>query len=294
MMPAVPLLLLGFSALALLLAMPELAAAAALGRRSPAPAPTSPGLRELLRQRDELLELGEDDGFLDDDFFGGLEDFGAIFERPVSSSSSGLGLGFGEDLDDVFRFDPVLDLEAGAIGSSSRTPSGPLLLDADRKASRPYRPSVLGLEFIKAWEKFSPVVYDPLPNDGRPEPTIGYGHLVKAGESFGSITIARARELLESDVREICLPALEAIRSALTQTQVDALASLVFNIGAPRFLRSDGFAFLQSGNVEAAALQFGEFRLAGGNVSSGLVRRRKLEGDLLLGRISIEDAIDIV
>ena len=88
------------------------------------------------------------------------------------------------------------------------------------------------------------VIYDdatgkPVPA-GVPLPvgaTIGYGHLVKPGEDFSAgLTEQQATELLEQDLQATYNTINEQISADailnMTQSQYDALVSLVFNIGA--------------------------------------------------------------
>ena len=106
-----------------------------------------------------------------------------------------------------------------------------------------------GIEWLKGLEgsvkvNGKHVIYDdatgkPVPA-GTPLPvgaTIGYGHLVKPGEDFSAgLTEQQATELLEQDLQATCNTINEQISadaiSNMTQSQYDALVSLVFNIGA--------------------------------------------------------------
>ena len=88
------------------------------------------------------------------------------------------------------------------------------------------------------------VIYDDA--TGKPVPvgvplpvgaTIGYGHLIKPGEDFSAgLTEQQATELLEQDLQATYNTINEQISadaiSNMTQSQYDALVSLVFNIGA--------------------------------------------------------------
>src|SRR5688572_8550798 len=53
-----------------------------------------------------------------------------------------------------------------------------------------------GLSYIKRWESFRPAPYD----DGYGNPTIGYGHKIKPGESFTRISEAEGLQILAQDV----------------------------------------------------------------------------------------------
>jgi len=95
--------------------------------------------------------------------------------------------------------------------------------------------SARGLDRIRKSEAFVPTVYD----DGVGNETIGYGHMLRAGESYGGpITEAQGRDLFAKDVSRIVDPALERITTPLTQNQIDALGSFIYNVGPGNFERS--------------------------------------------------------
>ena len=92
-----------------------------------------------------------------------------------------------------------------------------------------------GLERIRAREAYVGKVYD----DGVGNRTVGYGHMLRPGESFpGGLTIAQSQELFAKDVERIVSPVLDRINVQLTQNQVDAIGSFVFNVGPGNFTRS--------------------------------------------------------
>ena len=106
-----------------------------------------------------------------------------------------------------------------------------------------------GIEWLKKLEgsvkvNGKHVIYDdatgkPVPA-GVPLPvgaTIGYGHLIKSGEDFSAgLTEQQATELLQQDLQATYNTINEQISadaiSNMTQSQYDALVSLVFNIGS--------------------------------------------------------------
>jgi GH24 family phage-related lysozyme (muramidase) len=89
-----------------------------------------------------------------------------------------------------------------------------------------------GLARIREHEAFMPKVYD----DGAGNSTIGYGHLVLAGEDFsGGITEAQAIELFGKDVERVVNGSLDKISVDLTQNQIDAIGSFIFNVGPGAF-----------------------------------------------------------
>jgi lysozyme len=110
--------------------------------------------------------------------------------------------------------------------------------------------------------------------------TIGYGHMVAAGESFPStMTEAQADSLFERDVSRIVNNALNQVHRPLTQNQVDALGSFIFNVGPGNFQRSV-LPALNAGDHDRATAQMAEYskgrnqRTGERTTLRGLVRRR--------------------
>jgi lysozyme len=92
--------------------------------------------------------------------------------------------------------------------------------------------SEAGLAKIREHEAFIPKVYD----DGAGNSTIGYGHLVLDNENFsGGITEPEAIKLFEKDVERVVNGSLDKIQVDLTQNQIDALGSFIFNVGPGAF-----------------------------------------------------------
>ena len=101
------------------------------------------------------------------------------------------------------------------------------------------RTSDEGIALIKRWEGLRTSAYDDNGAAAGGTWTIGYGHMLRPEESFpGGITEAQARELFEKDVARIVNPALERIKVPLTQNQIDALGSFIYNVGQGNFSRS--------------------------------------------------------
>jgi len=146
-------------------------------------------------------------------------------------------------------------------------------------ATRPYRMSPQGLERIRTREAYIGKVYD----DGVGNRTVGYGHMLRSGESFpGGLTVAQAQELFAKDVERIVSPVLDRIKVQLTQNQVDAIGSFVFNVGPGNFTRSI-LPNLNLGNhrgVLASMFKFitGKNQRTGERITMrGLVKRRQEE-----------------
>lgn len=121
--------------------------------------------------------------------------------------------------------------------------------DIDTNKVSDMKMSDKGIEWLKGLEgsvkvNGKHVIYDdatgkPVPA-GVPLPvgaTIGYGHLVKPGEDFSAgLTEQQATKMLQQDLQTTYNTINEQISadaiSNMTQSQYDALVSLVFNIGA--------------------------------------------------------------
>ena len=81
-------------------------------------------------------------------------------------------------------------------------------------------------------------------------PTIGHGHLIKAGEHFGTITRAQADSLLRVDFDA----SLKLIDSKLDYNKRLALAHFVFNLGIGRYSRSTLKSLVEAGEPVGAEL----------------------------------------
>lgn len=151
---------------------------------------------------------------------------------------------------------------------------------AARKAARPgeYHISPRGLQRIREKEAFIPRVYD----DGVGNKTIGYGHMLRPGESYNAISQAEAQDLFAKDVARIVDPALEGITEPLTQNQIDALGSFIFNVGPGNFRRSV-LPVLNRGDHDGVTGAMGEYtkgrnqRTGERLTLRGLLRRRRDE-----------------
>ena len=130
-----------------------------------------------------------------------------------------------------------------------------------------------GLDLIKRFEGFSPVVY--ICPAGYP--TIGFGHLVRNHEEFSSIGYEEAEALLRIDVESAERAVLRLINVPLTDGQFDALVSFTYNLGSGALQRS---TLRRKVNRQAHAEvleQLMRWVWAGGRKLKGLVRRRDTE-----------------
>ena len=138
-------------------------------------------------------------------------------------------------------------------------------------------PSAAAIDFIAEFEGFeSTVAPDPVGI-----PTVGFGHKVLSGESFSDpLTREQGLALLRADVNRVVLPGLNSVSVDLTQNQVDALSSFIFNVGPGAFGRSTLLQELNAGNFNAVPNQIRRFTFSGGRRLPGLVRRREAEAQL--------------
>ena len=72
------------------------------------------------------------------------------------------------------------------------------------------------------------------------------------------------------------------IKTALTENQYSALVSFTFNVGAGALQRSTLRMKLNRSEYQGAADEFPKWRIAGGRILAGLVRRRAAERTLFL------------
>ncbi len=108
--------------------------------------------------------------------------------------------------------------------------------------------------------------------------TIGYGHTkgVKKGDQ---ITQEEADDSLREDI-EVVERQVDALGLPLSQPQLDALVSFVFNIGIEKFKRSTLLRYIREGRSENdIKRQWRQWIYAGSPARTlpGLVRRREWE-----------------
>lgn len=134
-----------------------------------------------------------------------------------------------------------------------------------------------GLEIIKTFEGFRarqyvcPAGY----------PTIGYGHVVKAGEDFTQgVSEEQAEILLKSDLAIAKQAVVRNIKVKLTENQFSSLISFVYNVGGGALQRSTLRQKLNRGEYEAVPGELLKWIYAGGRKLPGLVKRRLAEAEL--------------
>ena len=148
----------------------------------------------------------------------------------------------------------------------------------NRPLEMPTHASEECLNFIIDYEgrEFSPTVYD----DGYGNPTIGYGHLIKNGETFDTITKEEALQLFSEDIAsfEIMVINYSNNRNVIwKQQEFDAFVSLTFNSGT---YVADVMDDIIDGVDPYDA--FSKICYSGGVFSKGLWRRRMDEADIFV------------
>ena len=113
-------------------------------------------------------------------------------------------------------------------------------------------------------------------------PTIGWGHLIKAGENFTTLTQEQADDLFRNDLSIYEQGVESAIKTPLTDNQFAACVSLAFNIGIGAFKGSSVCRLINEQRYKEAAGRFMAWNKANGRVLGGLTRRRKAEMTLFL------------
>lgn len=112
-------------------------------------------------------------------------------------------------------------------------------------------------------------------------PTIGYGHThnVKLGDTC---TQQQADEWLEDDFFRATSDVKAVVKVPLTDNQLDALASFVFNLGVRKLIQSTLLKKLNAKDYTGAANEFDKWVFAAGKKLNGLIARRAAEKALFL------------
>ena len=133
-----------------------------------------------------------------------------------------------------------------------------------------------GIRFLKQREGFRATVYKDLNGYD----TIGFGHKVKPGETFGAISSVEATALLYRDAQDAVNCINMNVHPSLNQNQFDALCSFVYNIGCDRFKESQVLYALNRKDFEGAAEAFKNWH------RPNLMNRRLAEIELFKGEYS--------
>lgn len=139
--------------------------------------------------------------------------------------------------------------------------------------------SVEGLALIKKFEGLELEAYKCAAGVW----TIGYGHTkdVQEGDVWSE---SHADHMLEVELEEFEGYINDNVSAPLSQNQFDALVSWVYNLGPANLKASTMLKVLNSGDYEGVPAQIQRWNKAGGKVLEGLIRRRKAEALLFIGR----------
>ncbi|TVL97178.1 MAG: hypothetical protein CV087_22705 [Candidatus Brocadia sp. WS118] len=134
-----------------------------------------------------------------------------------------------------------------------------------------------GIELIKKFEGLELKPY----KDSAGHMTIGYGHLIRRGETFYEINEEMAEQLLMRDIEDVEKQIAKHVKVPLNQNQYDALVSWLFNIGIDAALKGTVIKKLNEGKYYDAAFTLKRYNKAtvGGKLLwiSGLANRRNAE-----------------
>ena len=142
------------------------------------------------------------------------------------------------------------------------------------------------IALVMQFEGFSPVLYDDAGHLA-----IGYGHRVSPmyAELYkDGMTKSTALKMLTYDLEEAQRELLMMVDVHLTDNQLAALTSLIYNVGGFAFAKSKCLEYLNQGDYDSAAHEaFDEkvgFVKSQGEVLKGLVKRRAKERELFFSQ----------
>lgn len=130
------------------------------------------------------------------------------------------------------------------------------------------------MNLIKRSEGFRAETY----LDAAGKATIGYGHLLKACESFHDpITEDQAEQILLADMQIAADAVTSMVKVDLKQGQFDALVDFVFNMGAGRLQTSTLLRLLNLSQYTRIPDELRRWVIGGGKKLPGLMVRREAE-----------------
>lgn len=136
-----------------------------------------------------------------------------------------------------------------------------------------------GLALLRQFEGFMAQVY--LCAGGHP--TVGYGHVVREGESYpDGVSESDAQALLERDLFVAEAAVRRLIHTSLNQARFDALVCFTFNLGSGALQRSALRRKVNRNEHEGVVGEFLKWSWAGGKKLPGLLRRRQAEAALYM------------
>lgn len=142
------------------------------------------------------------------------------------------------------------------------------------------KPSEDAYNLIKRFEGYSSIAYQDIKGVW----TIGYGetgpHVIKGL----SITQPDALEWLIGRCNQISTQIATLVRTNLSQGQIDALTSLIYNIGITAFGASTCLRLINEKDLVGAGNELLKWDHVNGKVVEGLYNRRRSEWRLFMGQ----------
>jgi len=116
-------------------------------------------------------------------------------------------------------------------------------------------------------------------------PTIGFGSIWRLDRKrvtmkHAVISKADGEILMVREIQGIMKSVARLIKVPLTEGQLSALVSFTYNLGSGNLQRSTLRMMANRGDMEGASAEFPKWRMAGGQILRGLVRRRAQERGL--------------
>lgn len=109
--------------------------------------------------------------------------------------------------------------------------------------------------------------------------TIGWGSTEGVYEGQ-TISRAQAESMLQQELARFETGVQKLVKVPLTQHQFDALVSFSYNVGLGALGRSTLLRKLNAGDYAAVPAQLARWNQGGGRVLAGLVKRRRIEGEM--------------
>jgi len=147
------------------------------------------------------------------------------------------------------------------------------------------------VEFEGCLKKVGPDLYAPY-LDPIGIPTIGIGSIWRADGtrvqmSDPPITRAKCVELMQLELTKKCEPAVDRLIAVKMHPFMrGALVSFAYNLGEGALRGSNLRRVINARQWSQVPGEFAKWRMAGGRVFAGLVRRRKAEADLFMAGVA--------
>lgn len=177
----------------------------------------------------------------------------------------------------------ILEEQMASVYGQSKLPFNQYKMKSDytgqnfQRGLGPLRYSDNAINLIKKYESFANKSY--LCPSGKK--TIGYGTRIDYHPEIKKgtcITEKKAIELLRKDLDTLVTPVIKKnIKVKLKQNQIDALYSLIHNIGVNNFVNSNVLKLLNRRRFTRMKKDWQEFQMGGGRVLPGLQKRRQDE-----------------